>query len=274
MSPMSRPRPLNFLLLCLALLVLQQVLSMEVAYQLWRDMGPVEHNVFRAALLTGGVHGLVLLVQLPRALRWRPRRNARPSADVLRERQRIARELHDRVGPQLVSALALIDPANPGQSAQRAILEHGLLELRLLVDDIDDPASTLADHLAHLRRRIQPVMNRCGIALEWDAYAAHLPGAPRTSLLALVAQEALSNVIQHAHATRVKVCLTRSMSPPSWQIEVVDDGQGTSGIGSSDSAGAGLIGMRERIRQTGGRFELLQPALGGTCVRASVPDRD
>lgn len=269
---MSLPRPINFLLFCLTLLVLQQVLTLDVAYEVWEEMDSVERNIFRVALLVGVLHAIVLLAQMPRALLWKPRRNARPSAGVLRERRRIARELHDRVGAQLVSALALVDPEDPSRADQRAILEHGLLELRLLVDDMNDPASTLADHLAQLRRRMQPVLERRGIVLEWDAYAAHLPGAPRAPVLALVAQEALSNVIQYAHASHVKVTVTRSMSPPSWQIEVVDNGRGMSYAPEATTAGAGLRGMHERMRREGGHLEILQPPEGGTCLRATLLD--
>ena len=263
-------RPVNFLFLCLGLLLLQQVLCIIGIAQVWQELGNTQRLVFGAALLVGVGHSVLLLVQLPRALRWRPRRGQRVHPEMLRERRRIARELHDRVGAQLVNALALVNPADANHSAQRAILEHGLLELRLLVDGMDDPEGTLADHLSQLRYRVQPVLEHHGISLEWDAYAASLPGAPDSVLLARVAQEALSNVVQHAQANHVKVSVTRTEVPGSWHIEISDNGRGMPQ--AQGRGGNGLKGMQERLQQAGGQLQISHPVLGGTCVSATVPD--
>jgi signal transduction histidine kinase len=271
----SLPRPLNFLLLCLGLLLLQQALSSFVAWTLWSRAGPLMHGTWVLVLSTGTVHLVLLLVQLPRAMRWRQRRSVRPSTELRQERQRIARDLHDRVGSQLVNALALFDPAKETDALQRAALEHALLELRLLVDAMGDPDRTLVDQLAQLRYRLQPVLARQGIAIEWEVGAASLPDAPRDPLLAVIAQEALSNVIQHAQATRVRVSLNRLPGSNTWQFEVCDNGRGLPQA-SADNApqgGFGMSSMRERVRQAGGELQFLPSALGGTCLRVVLARR-
>lgn len=270
---MSQPRPLNFLLICLGLLQLQLALSLLLAVKVWHHLGTTEKTLLGIALFAGIVHSFVLLIQLPQALRWRPRRSKRLSLEVLRERRRIARELHDRVGPQLVSALALIDPLDDGQAAQRAVLEHGLLELRLLVDNMEEAPGTLVEQLAKVRHRMQPVLQRQGIVLDWNTSAANSLSAPRNPMLALIAQEALSNVLQHANATRVRVLVSRSTRPAGWTMEIVDNGDGLPQGNGQAADGSGLKGMRERVLAAGGQVHLLRPADGGTCVRVSVPDR-
>lgn len=269
---MPLPRPLNFLLLCLGLLVLQQALSAAVAREVWHDLSPMMRMFFAAALLAGIVHALVLLAQLPGALRWRPRGIKRPSVEMLLERRRIGRELHDRVGAQLVNALALNDASDARQSEQRAILEHGLLELRFIVDNMDDANHTLADHFSQLRSRVQPALHRQGIALDWEDSSDHLPGAPHSPLLVLIAQEALSNVIQHSQATRVSVSVTRATNPLSWRMEIADNGKGMPRANGHAIGGAGLKGIYQRVLEAGGQVELLRPPEGGTCLRVTLPD--
>lgn len=272
---MSLPRPVNFLLLCFGLLFVQQALSTYVTWQLWSPGGRIVHGTMVVALATGGVHALLLFAQLPRALRWRPRRTPRPSAEVTLERQRIARELHDRVGSQLVGALALFGSSQPTAALQREALEHALLELRLLVDTMNDADHTLVDRLAQLRHRLQPVFESQGITSEWDLSAIYLPGAPREPLLAVIAQEALSNVIQHARATRVAVSLQCLPERGIWLFEIRDNGRGLSesaaAVPAARAGGFGLHSMRERARQIGGELHVHSLPLGGTCLEVHLP---
>ena len=271
---MSAPRLIKFLLLCLALLLLEQVFSVYGVWQILAELKLVAGVALTVAVVAGLAHGLLLLAQLTRTLRRLKSSHGRPSAAVLRERRRIARDLHDLVGAPLVSALAMLDPADTRYTAQRAAMEHGLLELRHLVDTMDEEGRTLIAHLAQLRSRVEPALERMGAVLEWDVYAASLPEAPKAPLLALIAQEALSNVIQHSHATHVKVSFARLPDGANWQLEVADNGQGMVRDECDAAAAFGLRGMLERVQAVGGCLEVLQPEQGGTCVRATVPYRD
>jgi signal transduction histidine kinase len=85
-----------------------------------------------------------------------------------------------------------------------------------------------------------------------------------------VAQEALSNVVRHAQATRTRVDLHFG---DQVILTVTDDGRGipASGITSPSSGGGlGLIGMRERVTLAGGSLEVHARTPHGTLVRATV----
>lgn len=274
---MFRTRPPVYALSCAALWFIQLCVNVllvfadpaQTASRLWLLIN----------LLVTSVLGVLILLQVPRALQWQPRRSARPSHELKLERQRIARDLHDQVGSQLVHAIALVDAQNPATQPLIQSLEHCLLDVRLLVDSMDGDDDALIDRLARLRHRIQPSLNHRGIVLEWDVAfsgAAAMPvGAPARELTAIV-QEAVSNVLQHSGASAVAIRLRQveDASGPVWQLQVCDNGKGLPGAPrSGHGAGHGLAGMRERAAKAGGRLDLLPGQAQGLCVQVTVPAR-
>ena len=270
---MFRYRPPVFALACLAAWLLE-LLLLPVAFGWW-GAGGTRYGQW-AALGAGLLLGALLLVQMPRALRWQPRRKARPSPEWQAERQRIAQTLHDSVGSQLVQAMALLDAAQPAQRHALQGLEQCLLELRVVVDSMDSSDESLNERLARLRHRIQPVLERRGIAMDWNVEqsgsGAQLDGAAAHHL-ALLVQEALSNMLQHARATRVAVSWAPVPSGRAWLLLVSDDGCGLAGsIGDVARArGKGLANMRQRAAQAGGRLQVTQSAQGGVCIGVEMP---
>jgi len=85
-----------------------------------------------------------------------------------------------------------------------------------------------------------------------------------------ICQEALTNIVRHARATRVVVSLTDN---PEGQLvlEVRDDGIGMPPAARTDSLG--LVSMKERAIGCGGRLEIVSEPGGGTIVRARIPVR-
>jgi signal transduction histidine kinase len=81
-----------------------------------------------------------------------------------------------------------------------------------------------------------------------------------------IAGEALTNVTKHARAGSATVRL--ALGDRNLLVEVTDDG---SGIAPEAQAGVGLVSLRERAAELGGRCEVLCPATGGTVVRAWLP---
>ena len=83
-----------------------------------------------------------------------------------------------------------------------------------------------------------------------------------------VVQEALANVVKHAHATRAEITVVEGDGEV--MVEIRDDGRG---LGSSDTSGTGLglAGMRERVTLLGGRLDVLSGPAGGTTVCAALP---
>src|SRR5690606_2375682 len=121
--------------------------------------------------------------------------------------------LHDHVGSQIVAAMALVDANDPAARPLAQALEQCLLDLRLLVDSMDGDDEGLPERLARLRHRLQPALDRRGIALHWQVFPE--PGAPwptghaARECVAIV-QEAISNAIQHTGATELRVVLEGS----------------------------------------------------------------
>ena len=96
-----------------------------------------------------------------------------------------------------------------------------------------------------------------------------LPSDVETTLYRIT-QEALTNVVKHAHAKRVSIVLTRRDGSISAVIE--DDGQGfQEGKGSGN--GLGLLGMQERVALVDGRLSVESSPGSGTTLSIEVPAR-
>ena len=273
---MFRTRPPRYAAICIGLWFVQFGLTLSAFHHLPNVAKNARSGWELATLGISLILGILLIAQLPRALQWRPRLTRRPSAEVCAERKRIARDLHDNVGSQLVCALALLDGQRAQDAALHSLLEKSMLDLRLLVDSMDGVSEPFLDRLARLRHRIKPALERRGIHLFWDMCTLaptdqiHTEGA--TQLLAIL-QEALSNVLQHSQATVVVVGVQYLPNSRTWYTEVSDNGQGV-GQNLSDTeivSGRGIAGMRERARLAGGQLRILQQHEGGICVWAVLP---
>lgn len=273
---MFRTRPPWFAMVCVGIWVMQLGL-MAMAFHWIGSVGSSEQQWWELAVVGVSMGlGALLLVQLPRAMQWRPRLNVRPSAELMAERRRIARDLHDHLGSQLVNAMGLLDRDQPRARDIRAVLETCLLDLRLVVDSMDGAQDTLADRMARLRHRIQPVLDQRGIGMSWDVDIppdASLPHAGSAEQLVAIAQEALSNTLQHASATEVSVCVNYLAGGGIWCMEVSDNGLGIPATAKDGShcAGYGLAGMDRRARLAGGELQILPRERGGTCIRIILP---
>ena len=93
----------------------------------------------------------------------------------------------------------------------------------------------------------------------------HLPAAVEVAAYRIVS-EALTNVAKHARATAARVSL--AVSGGDLVVEVADDGVG---IAPGTPTGVGLVSLRERAAELGGRCSVECPATGGTVVRAELP---
>ncbi|ROR65361.1 sensor histidine kinase [Agrococcus jenensis] len=197
------------------------------------------------------------------------------------ERLRIARELHDVVahhvsamGVQAGAARRVLD-RDPVKAADA--LRHveqsardAIGELRSLVVTLrsEDDGTSAAPELAALPALIESA-RESGQRIELQSI-----GTPRpvTSMVGLtvyrIVQEALTNSRKHAGpVARVDVRLR--YLDDEIEVEVTDDGRG--GAAGTHGAGAGLMGMRERVAALGGSLEVGPRSRGGWLVRARVP---
>jgi signal transduction histidine kinase len=204
---------------------------------------------------------------------------------AIRERNRIAREIHDTLGHSLTLLAVQLETAaqfevrsDPGlheelREAQRvarsclADVRHSVAALRP-----DDAAvSSLQDGLRKLVAEFAVTCRDTAIELDLDEATQSL--SPHLSMtLYRCAQEALTNIRKHAHASKVLVSLNISDEPDGQvELSVLDNGHGNDEGSDERAPGYGLLGMRERVALLGGTV-MAGPGLAqGWRVEVLIP---
>jgi signal transduction histidine kinase len=194
------------------------------------------------------------------------------------ERRRLRRDLHDGVGPQLAALTLKIETA-------RNRLAHDPAADTLL----SDLAKRARDAVADVRRAVHalrpPTLDELGLFPALRETAAQyggeslrisveapeeLPPLPAAVEVAAyrIAQEAITNAVRHARASRCEVRFDLDEGAGLLRLEVIDDGRG---IGEDRGVGVGLSSMRERAEELGGTCVVEPVPTGGTRVRAELP---
>jgi two-component system, NarL family, sensor histidine kinase DevS len=192
------------------------------------------------------------------------------------ERRRLARELHDETGQALTSillGLKAVEEAKseaqrePAGKELRELVVSTLQDVRRLAVELRPKALDDFGLVAALERLAQTFTEQIGIQTDVEASLGdeRLPPEVETALYRLV-QEALTNVVKHARASRVSISLVRRARSVSAVVE--DDGVGFS---EPSGDGLGLIGMRERVGLLDGRLEVEANPGRGTTIVAEVP---
>jgi signal transduction histidine kinase len=200
------------------------------------------------------------------------------------ERRSLRRDLHDGLGSVLASlnwragALRMVlfrDPvaADALVVEQQNTIQAAIGDIRRLVYDLRPPALDELGLIGAIRERAAkqsaPTERDSVLGLRVDVVAPdHLPALPAAVEVAAyrIVQEALANVVRHAHAQKCCICL--SCENDLLHVEVTDDGVG---LPESYRAGVGLLSLRERAAELGGTCKIAQLPEGGTCVQACLP---
>lgn len=188
---------------------------------------------------------------------------------VAAERQRIMSDMHDGIGGQLISALNLVEHGDASTIEVADALRECIDDLRLVIDSIEPSDDDLLPALGNLRYRLEPRLRRQGIVLDWQVQPLpRLPGLTPQQLLNVlrILQEAFTNVLKHAGATRIRVAT--GVDDRAMSITVADDGCGFKA--GSERRGHGLSNMAERARRVGGELRV-QPTAGGTTLSLTLP---
>jgi signal transduction histidine kinase len=195
---------------------------------------------------------------------------------VSAERERIMADMHDGMGGQLVSALALVESGAASSEAVAEALRTALDDLRLVIDSLDPVEDDLLAVLALIRNRLEPRLLRHGIRFDWKVEdLPPVPGfGPAKVLRALrVLEESVTNVIKHARAGTITVRTGQGTDAGGGRfvfLEVSDDGVG---IDPTARRGRGLANMERRAAELGGSLERTTGP-GGTTVRLRLPLAD
>jgi len=201
------------------------------------------------------------------------------------ERRRIARELHDSTGQKL-SVLAMNLALVENQASLSGIPPKKMLsECSALISDISDEIRTLS-YLLH-----PPLLDECGLESAIQMYARginrrqgldveldipqHLQRLSEEAELALfrIVQASLTNIHLHSGSDKAKVKIDQIHE--GLRVTITDHGRGIPNgvLGRSNlgkGAGVGIVGMRERVKQLGGRLEI-ESSARGTQVKVVIP---
>jgi signal transduction histidine kinase len=193
--------------------------------------------------------------------------------DVLADRDRIARDLHDHVIQRLFAVgLALqgtIPRARSPEVQQRLSeyvddLQAVIQEIRTTIFDLHGPASGAT----RLRQRLDEAIAQFSDGTLHITTKFIGPLSVVDATLAdhaeAVVREAVSNAVRHAHATTLAVTVKVE---DELSIEVMDNGRGMSGR----TKRSGLANIHDRAQQVGGTLTLDTPSIGGTLLRWSAP---
>jgi signal transduction histidine kinase len=186
------------------------------------------------------------------------------------ERHRLIREMHDGLGSQLTSTLALVERGGADAERLSMALRGALDEMRIVIHSLDSEPRAMPEVLGVLRARLQPILRATGLSVHWhteDECGGRL-FSPEQSLHVLrIIQEAIANAVKHAGATRIEVS-ARLEEGAQLRLSVADDGRGVDV--DTASTGRGLPHMRYRAHALGGELRIL-PGHPGTCVELLLP---
>jgi signal transduction histidine kinase len=191
-------------------------------------------------------------------------------AAVAEERQRIMADMHDGIGAQLISTLSLVEYGEASKDQVVAALRECIDDLRLAIDSLEPTDEDLLPVLGNLRYRLEGRLRHQGIALDWQVNDVPRLACltPRNVLHVLrILQEAFTNVLKHAGASRI--CVQTELQGDRVAIRISDNGRGFLPAESA-TQGRGLGNMRTRARLIGAELQVV-PSTAGTMLALLLP---
>jgi PAS domain S-box-containing protein len=196
------------------------------------------------------------------------------------ERRRIARELHDGLGQELVALKMLLNgivhtplslPEYIGQAT--SVIDRATQQIRTLSYLLHPPLLDEVGLLSAVRWYLGGLTQRSGIETTLDVSPTDFPRLAlelETAIFRII-QEALTNVFRHSGAQQAWISLTQGEGAVT--VKVRDNGKGvTEGIAElrSGTSGVGIRGMSERAKELGGELQVTN-AHPGTIVEVTIP---
>jgi signal transduction histidine kinase len=203
------------------------------------------------------------------------------------EGNRIAREIHDELGGALTSLkweLESFDKAisESRDQSQLQVLQKKLQSMMKLIDSIISAVRRISSELRPsvlddlglaeaIEWQARQFQTRTGIICHCDCAVENLHlNQEQSTAVFRIFQEALTNILRHAQATRVAVAIREEAG--EFVLTVSDNGRGITKDDRARLQSLGLLGMRERAHLVGGELELTGVEGQGTLVTVRVPN--
>ena len=200
------------------------------------------------------------------------------------ERRRISRELHDQTGQHLTALLLGLKTLNNSTDNGSTLLHKSLFQLQKLTERLVEEAHHLAWDLrpaalddlgleTAIANYVEKWSERNSISLDFHSglNKLRLPPPIETAVFRIV-QEALTNVLKHAQATRVSVMLEYRYD--ELLVIVEDNGRGFQPevpLKVKERGGLGLVGINERVALVGGKLNIESEPGCGTTLAIRIP---
>jgi signal transduction histidine kinase len=201
------------------------------------------------------------------------------------EGARIARELHDELGGALTILrwnLAEVDKIlRGGNQVNIDALREKISTMTSLLDATTDTVRRISSELrpsilddlglvSAIEWQAQLAEAHTGIIYQVDSFVDKADLGPEQAIAIFrVFQEALTNILRHAQATRVNITIEENQG--EFVLHVEDNGRGITEQQATASQSLGLIGMRERAQLAGGKIEITGVSGKGTVLTMRVP---
>lgn len=196
------------------------------------------------------------------------------SKAIADERTRIMKDMHDGIGGQLVASLALIEKEDNSQIRENIseILSSCLDDFRLIINSLNTSANVLSALLADFKYRMSKRLEFINIQLLWEVDDAmdELYLQPQQALHILrILQEAFSNIIKHAAASKISFHAIEEGENILLSIE--DNGNSFKPEPESDNCGLGIKNLEWRAQQLSAQLTISKTAEGGCKILLLIP---
>ncbi len=199
---------------------------------------------------------------------------------------RIARELHDELGAELSSLKWDLEDVVEVMSGSTDLSQLGPLRKR--IEAMIELTDTTVDSIRRIASELRPIaldelglneaiewqarqfQERTGIIIQCDCTLENVDLSREQSTAAFrICQEALTNILRHAQATRVNIQLKEQEG--SFILTISDNGRGITDDEKSGQRTLGLLGMRERAHLIGGKISIKGSSGKGTVITVRIP---
>ena len=174
---------------------------------------------------------------------------------TLKERNRIAREIHDNVGHVLSRSILMVGAAktinkDPGMTAMLKNLEdslnHAMNSIRNSVHDLHDEAVNLEE----VEKSLVHEFTFCSVQMVYDM-TREVPREVKYCFISIT-KEAFANIMKHSNATKVQLILREH--PGLYQLCIEDNGKDA--FYDPEKSGIGIANMKERVNALGGTLQI------------------